>query len=416
MKNPKLVKSANNIYHYYAGYSEEFVDDIINNHFKLKSNSILLDLWNGSGTTTTVAYKNNIRSYGFDINPSMQYIAQAKLLSQSDKPFIIEIFNKAMTKYNTRNTFKVSNLDLLSIWLTTSSIKNVRYLELKLSEQCQLKSASLSVSAFFIVLQFRLLKNLLEPFKTSNPTWIKHTVKNSDKLTINKATIKTIVKLIFNDMISNLIPDSDFKSIRRAPILLTASSYHLPLVDNSVDAIITSPPYCTRIDYAISTLPELAFLKLNHDTVKKLRYEMIGSTTISSNNNSALTIPSETAIRFLNNVINHTSKASNNYYIKYYQKYFNQLYMSLKEINRVLKTNGKCCIVIQNSYYKDLLLSLNIVVEEMLRYLGFDLLSSTCFQKKSTHTNANPTSKNYRKNKVIQYEYVLLFKKGDSHE
>lgn len=415
MKNPKLSRT-NNIYHYYAGYSDEFVEDIINNYFKLRPNDILLDPWNGSGTSTQVAYKNNIRAYGFDINPAMKYIAKAKLLTSQDKELLINIFNNALSSFKTRTSIKISNLDLLSIWFNTNSIKTIRYLELNLLQECQLQSASANISSFFIVLLFRLLKQLLTPFKTSNPTWIKHTIKDTDRITINKETITQIANIIFNDMISALIQNDDFKSIRRLPCINTSSSYDLPLVDNSIDAIITSPPYCTRIDYTISTLPELALLGFDKNSIKTLRNNMIGSTTISHLSSSSTDIPSKTATQFLINVNKHSSKASSSYYIKYYKKYFHQLYISLQELARVIKPNGRCCIVIQNSYYKDLLIPLNLIIEELFLHLGFTLTHSRAFQKNSTHTNANPSSKKYRTKKIMQFEYVLLLKKGAPYD
>ena len=71
--------------------------------------------------------------------------------------------------------------------------------------------------------------------------------------------------------------------------------------------------------------------------------------------------------------------------------------------------------MIQNSFFKDILLSLNIIIEELMTELGFLLIDAKAFQKKSTHTNANPTSKKYRKSSVSQYEYALIFKKGEKY-
>jgi DNA modification methylase len=39
-----------------------------------------------------------------------------------------------------------------------------------------------------------------------------------------------------------------------------ASSQSIPLPNSFIDLVVTSPPYCTRIDYAVATSPELALL------------------------------------------------------------------------------------------------------------------------------------------------------------
>jgi DNA modification methylase len=44
---------------YYAGFSEAFVDYAIKNSV-LKEGALILDPWNGSGTTTAVATRKNL--------------------------------------------------------------------------------------------------------------------------------------------------------------------------------------------------------------------------------------------------------------------------------------------------------------------------------------------------------------------
>jgi DNA modification methylase len=53
----------------------------------------------------------------------------------------------------------------------------------------------------------------------------------------------------------------------------TGDARNLPLEDNSVDAIITSPPYSFAIDYAENDRPQLEYLGYN---VQELKGEMIG--------------------------------------------------------------------------------------------------------------------------------------------
>ncbi len=413
LKNPKLHRQNKTIYHYYAGYSDEFVEDIIKSYFSLSTKDTILDLWNGSGTTTKVAYKNNIKAYGFDINPVMKYIAEAKLVSQNDETLLREVLRLSLSQFDNRVTKNNNPVDLLGLWLNNKSIRIIRYFEMNVNESCKLLSVSMPVISFFKVLQFRLIRFFLQKFMTSNPTWIKHNIKDVDKINIKKTDVKKNIYSIFEDMVASLSDSDEINETHQLPIILTASSYQIPLANNSIDAIITSPPYCTRIDYVISTLPELAILGFSKDSIQCLRNSMIGSTTIAFDNTFALEIPSSTAIKFLDSVKGHDSKASNSYYLKYYKKYFLQMYMSLNELERVIKPNGSCCIVIQNSFFKDILLSLNIIIEEMMIELGFLLIDAKAFQKKSTHTNANPTSKKYRKSSVSQYEYALIFKKGE---
>ncbi|CAM5191583.1 site-specific DNA-methyltransferase (cytosine-N(4)-specific) OS=Lysinibacillus sphaericus OX=1421 GN=LS41612_06985 PE=3 SV=1 [Lysinibacillus sphaericus] len=50
------------------------------------------------------------------------------------------------------------------------------------------------------------------------------------------------------------------------PSLYEGDSKQMIFSDCTADNIITSPPYLTRIDYAVSTKPELLFLGYKQDT------------------------------------------------------------------------------------------------------------------------------------------------------
>ncbi len=55
--------------------------------------------------------------------------------------------------------------------------------------------------------------------------------------------------------------------------------YMLPLIDsNSIDAILTSPPYANRYDYTRTYALELVFLGCNEGKVKQLRQDMLSCT------------------------------------------------------------------------------------------------------------------------------------------
>ncbi|MGH8417671.1 MAG: DNA methyltransferase [Pseudomonas sp.] len=72
-KNPKLKsKKTKSLYKYYAGFSEEFVESAISRsllQFELNTSLLVLDPWNGSGTTTHFCSKVGTSSIGLDRNP-----------------------------------------------------------------------------------------------------------------------------------------------------------------------------------------------------------------------------------------------------------------------------------------------------------------------------------------------------------
>ena len=77
---PKLPRHSKG-YRYYAGYSRPFVYDILS---RWPSHALVLDPWNGSGTTTTVAAELGLECVGVDLNPAMVVVARAALISEED--------------------------------------------------------------------------------------------------------------------------------------------------------------------------------------------------------------------------------------------------------------------------------------------------------------------------------------------
>ena len=84
LSSPKRVPSSDkksvDFYHYYAGFSPKFVRDVLT-CIDINPNAIIMDPWNGSGTTTQVARNLGFSAIGFDINPVMIIVAKAKLLN-----------------------------------------------------------------------------------------------------------------------------------------------------------------------------------------------------------------------------------------------------------------------------------------------------------------------------------------------
>jgi len=81
-------------YSYYAGYSLSFAERLIQ-HLPFDTDPIILDPWNGSGTTTFAAAKNGFRSHGCDLNPVMVIVAKARLLHKSTAPSLHPIWKKS---------------------------------------------------------------------------------------------------------------------------------------------------------------------------------------------------------------------------------------------------------------------------------------------------------------------------------
>ncbi|BFM40523.1 hypothetical protein [Synechocystis sp. LKSZ1] len=422
-RDAKALVGRTNIYPYYAGFSPSFIHTILTSR-SVPKEAIIVDPWNGSGTTTTTAAKLGYCTQGYDLNPVMVVAAKASMLNIRDKsslwPIAVDIMSKALKDKLT----VASNEDPLCIWIMPDSVAIVRRIEKALqillvdSNNYQMLRTrndfnTLSdIASFFYTALFRSIRSLVDDFIASNPTWVKKPkdlssrIQPSSEVIINKfgTEVQRMIQAIENEDFNN-------QSFLGKASIEVASSEALPISDESVDFILSSPPYCTRIDYAVATMPELALLGygLNND-FQNLRRKLIGTSTVPQKSITPLLSWGKTCNLFLQELIKHESKASKTYYYKNHTQYFNAIHISFSELSRILHSSGSCIIVVQDSYYKNIHNDLPQIFIEMASNHNLKLERRVNFNKTRTMADINSRSSKYRKNKLIT-ESVLCFSK-----
>jgi hypothetical protein len=190
-----------------------------------------------------------------------------------------------------------------------------------------------------------------------------------------------------------------------------ASSDKLPVRRETIDFVLSSPPYCTRIDYGIATLPELAVLGFEVDTrLGELRARLIGTPTIHADTPMPNASWGNTCIALLERIRDHRSKAAKSYYYKTYVQYFAAMARSFSEMNRCLKLQGRCVLVVQDSYFKDVHIDLAAIFSEMALSASLGLRRQVNFTISRTFGSINSRSRRYR-NASSATESVLCFVK-----
>lgn len=391
-KNPKLKTSKTpKLFKYYAGFAVEFVESAIQKtHSERVSveDLIVLDPWNGSGTTTNTCSRLGFSSIGIDRNPVMAVVAKAREASNRDFEYL-SLADEECAPPPNKN-------DPLLAWIAPSGVSTLRLIERKIqSLHCE-KERSLGY-----VILFNLTKNLLKKYVSSNPTWIK------------KPDIKSRVRPTREAIeleLSNCVARAQLEITPSPKInstIVIADSRFLPLKNETVDLVITSPPYCTRIDYAVATSIELAVLSCTEEKFQTLRNELIGSTLVENGisiNRHWGTLCCST----LEKIRAHPSKASNGYYIKNFLRYFDSLYQSIIEISRVTKKHGTCYLVVQDSYYKEIFIDLAAIATEMFAFNKWTLLSKDDFIASRNKAAINTKSNKYHSNKIATESVLIL--------
>ncbi|MCS5707339.1 site-specific DNA-methyltransferase [Candidatus Berkiella cookevillensis] len=188
------------------------------------------------------------------------------------------------------------------------------------------------------------------------------------------------------------------------------STQRLPLADNSIDLIITSPPYVTSYDYA--DLHQLSILWLSGDTdYFKQWKKFVGA---NFKRNKCLQFDREIAEKIISDL-----KSNNNSLSMDIANYFSDMRSAFGEMHRVLKPNGKICIIIGNTNMNGIeILNAEVAAEQMYR-VGFRkvefikrLISNKLIAPwRDAKTGKFTTLSNPFKKRIYEHEYVVVMKK-----
>lgn len=418
-RRPNDTRGWSVFFPYYAGFPEAFARSILSSA-QLDPKAQVLDPWNGSGTTTFSASQLGLSSIGFDINPVMLMVARARLLASSEADAVMPVVH-SITRRLRNDPRGLSTGDPLLGWFTPGAAATLRNLERRIRRELvgqrtitasgvRLENIA-GIAAIFYVALFGLARKLAAPYQTSNPTWIRRP-NGEDRVEADRRTIIAA----FEDSLASMAdvlaarPDDPRADTARAS-LRVADTVTADIAPASIDFVLTSPPYCTRIDYSAATRIELALLyEFLPVQVEDLGRQMIGSTRVPR----AQIAPDDrwgtTCRTFLENLRRHPSKASSGYYYKTHLDYFDKMSRALTRIAGGLKPGGRAVLVVQDSYYKDIHNDLPTIIVEMCRVAGLDLQTRRDFTTRSM-AEINPHTRLYRRPSDAT-EAVLCFERN----
>ena len=390
-------------YRYYPGYSRAFVRDIL---AEWPQNHVILDPWNGSGATTAVAAELGLQCIGIDLNPAMLVIARAALLTGDD---IATIRRQAYRLHQLREGVEtIDDDDPLLEWLDTNSVARVRSTQVSLVGAGRLAAQDVThlggAQAFWLTALFQVVRQATKGWRSSNPTWVKSRRGSRP------------AELTWDEIAGEMHRAGGSATAVRSDDKVTAcvmigSSTELSAYGFEPDLVFGSPPYFTRIDYAVATRVELSVLGLTPAEQSVLRRQLIGTTTVPRVETALGPQASTTARRTLDAVRQHPSKASASYYAKWLAQYLEAYTTSLVQVARVTAPGGTIGLVVQGSYYKDVYLDLPKITTDILGGLGWDLFHSYDFQPRRSLAQINPRAVAYREG-APPSEHALFFRSG----
>ncbi len=401
--------------HGYHRYPAKFIPQIVQQlikSFAPKGKEIICDPFGGCGTTLVEAKISGRKSIGFDINPIAKLITQVKVTPISPK--LLEKYRAEFLKDHDRMKGKISHHHpRINYWFDSRTTKKLDRIYLSIK-----KIKNPEIKRFFLCAFSHNLKN--------SSRWLMKSIKpqvDPDKVASNPK--ESFLRHLDSMMRKNQDFYAELANSKRLKIPATMyrrdSTQPLPLKNNSIDLIITSPPYVTSYEYA--DLHQLSLLWFGDDPnqFKKwyqfsnkfndFRSQFIGTSYKQSKGKFFDSTIAENIVGTLEHIDRPLATDVTNYFSDM-RKVFGEMY-------RILKPGGKACVIIGNTSLRDTHILNAEVATEQMSNLGFhkvDFIKREVLNKMITPWRDSSTGKftgldNPAKKRVYEHEYVIVMEK-----
>lgn len=363
---------------FYAAYSERFATAAIKS-LGVPGDGLVLDPFCGSGTTLVAALKVGIPAIGVDLDPFACTLARAKVAVNANgrvvarylKPVkrnqkMPRFYEEAYQVFSERNLCYAGGvIDRISDRVGSSGEELIGLLlddaEGVYDSECA-ALASVCISAL----------SCASVVRGSNPTWNRipgpgEAVEGKDLSVASVALSQKILSDLSHEY-SQLS-----KGFGRNIRIFNADAQSLGkiLKSKSASNFVFSPPYLTRIDYAVKNLPGILLLSaLSGVSFDALRSSMMGTPKIVHKGDID---PSwgRVCLGTLEKIRNHPGYASERYYYWIYFQYFRAAFQALRSLSSRVSKKSSGLIVIQDSLYRDVEVDLASIYMEMLQGFSF---------------------------------------------
>jgi DNA modification methylase len=408
---------------YPAGFSYKAVEHSIE-RFGIKNGQTIYDPFMGSGTTNLTAKTFGINSIGTEAHPFVFTIAKTKLNWDVNQDKLFEFIDFVCKKLPKKSeTLQKKKLESEFPELILKCYGNKTIYDLWALRELIFDNLSegSDVYNFFFVVTTALLRNISVaatgwPYIAPN----KKKITSVDKDVLSEFTV--LARQMTNDLQKiQLISKGRYKKSQHKLINGDSRDTQKNIQDKSVDHVFTSPPYLNNFDYADRTRLELYFWGLAKswgEISEKIRTQLMTSATTQINrSDERYNILDEFArecpevSRFVMQSADKLSrirktKGGKKSYDLMVSGYFNDMYMIIKDVYRVLKPNSYAIFVLGDSAPYGVHIPTDKLIGDIGVNVGFSSYEIEILRARGDKWKANP-----QRHSVPLREGIVILKK-----
>jgi hypothetical protein len=433
LRDPAFAENKNLPIHrwvpWIAGYSAQFVDDVMMAFGVPLSDRdcppLVLDPFADVGTTLVQAMLRGCSTVGFEINPYAALAARVKVqapwISLSELRRVTEMFQQIARRWRSDHSqprsrpphgFR-SRIPFFSppvehqVLRAIDFINDINQPDIRDLFRVALGSVMVSFSNYSY-----------EPSLGTRPGAGKPLVKDADVAAVLASKIRQMTADI-HWVQEELGPQATVTQhqVFNADFLTRATEHLCP---NSVDLMITSPPYLNNYHYVRNTRPQLFWLSLVHDTstTKQLEESSFGKfwQTVRTAPPIEPQFDHGDLVKLVQQL--RQTRADKGPYggpgwANYVTAYFNDCGQFLRVLQHMLRPGGVGVVVIGNSIIQGIEFKVDVLLSELAEWQGFIVEEVRPIREKRVGASITQSAvRRGEQNEATLYEAAVTVRKG----
>lgn len=371
---------------------------------------VLLDPFMGSGTALLegVLHPQFKKVYGIDINPLALLIAKVKTTAIEPQSLWDEYHNLVKNCLADKNdvSFKQKKMETPKFYNITFWFKPEVVIDLSIIKQNINKIKDKDIKDFFLIAFSETVRNVSNTRKREYKLYRmdQEMLKKHNPRTINEFREKAKENIY---RMENFIKEKNGCKVK---ILNEDTRFKTSVPDNSVDLIITSPPYGdsgTTVAYGQFSRLALQWLGYDNETVYNIDKVSLGGVPTKSLQN---TLESQTLKKVLNEIAKIDSTRAKDVLSFYVD--FNKC---VQELHRVTKNGTYLCFVVGNRTVRGVKIPTDVIMTELFQaknhYAHVNTFIRNIPHKRMPRINS-PTNIKGNHAVTMNEEFIVILKKN----
>lgn len=372
-------------YPFVEGYSREFINSILGELDYAPE--WVLEPFAGSGTTPLEMQKNGIQCYAFEVSPFMHLLSSVKMQKNYNIVNFDKYFELLRTSITTTTNQNIKELELIPFGSTVVQTQNLK----KWNFNNEVIDGILDIKYAIKQIPDILYQNLFKIALASILLEVSNVFRNGKCLSYKKGwqervrfSREDVHNIFFNRLLDKFSADIEAitQEHQNKQGVNNSSLCYLGdvrqnisnIADNSIDLIITSPPYLNSRDYTDIYMLELKVLDLVscHEDLRKLRKKTIRS-HVQIKHGALETLDITLLNELIASIMENKNSFWNNDLLNMIKGYFLDMNILFEHFHRVMKPNRKIYFNVANSAYYGVEIKVDEIIAEIAESKGFTI-------------------------------------------